>query len=138
MSGNHIYDVPRIGIRFSGNENVIEYNYIHHVNRETNDSGAIYTVGRSWVRRGNVIRYNYIDDTGGYHIVGGVARHPYNTHGIYLDDWASGNQVVYNTVKSSYFAGVFVHGGRDNQIEHNTIVEPINGAGVMFSEWTVT
>jgi len=138
VSGNHIYDVPRIGIRFSGNENVIEYNHIHHVNRETNDSGAIYTVGRSWVKRGNVIRYNYIHDTGGYHIVGGVAKHPYNTHGIYLDDWASGNQVVYNTVKTSYFAGVMVHGGRDNRIEHNIIVEPINGAGVMFSEWPIT
>ena len=45
-SHNLIHDCPRFGIGFGGNNLVIEYNHIRHVNLETADTGAIYTGGR--------------------------------------------------------------------------------------------
>ena len=66
-SHNLIHDGPRIGIEFSGNNLVIEYNEIRHMNLETDDSGAIYTGGRDWISsRGSVIRYNYLHDMIGW------------------------------------------------------------------------
>ena len=58
-SHNLIHDGPRMGIMFSGNNLVIEYNHIRHMNLETEDTGAVYTGGRDWISsRGTVIRYN--------------------------------------------------------------------------------
>src|SRR5207302_676685 len=34
VSHNLIYDTPRMGIIFSGNDHIIEYNHIHHVGLE--------------------------------------------------------------------------------------------------------
>jgi hypothetical protein len=48
-SHNLIHDCPRFGIGFGGNNLVIEYNHIRHVNLETADTGAIYTGGRDWL-----------------------------------------------------------------------------------------
>ena len=39
-----------MGIMFGGNNLVIEYNHIRHVNLETEDTGAVYTGGRDWTR----------------------------------------------------------------------------------------
>ena len=62
-SHNLIHDGPRMGIMFSGNNLVIEYNQIRHMNLETEDTGAVYTGGRDWISsRGTVIRYNYFHD----------------------------------------------------------------------------
>ena len=64
---NYIHDGPRMGIMFSGNNLVIEYNHIRHMNLETEDTGAVYTGGRDWISsRGTVIRYNYFHDMLGF------------------------------------------------------------------------
>ena len=66
VSHNLIHSTPRIGIKFDGNDNIIEYNHVHHVNQETQDSGVIYSCARDWTKRGNIVRYNYVHDSGGY------------------------------------------------------------------------
>lgn len=40
----------------AGNNCIFEYNYLHDLCYEVTDSGAFYT-GRSWILRGNIIRY---------------------------------------------------------------------------------
>ena len=43
---------------FPGNDCIFEYNNLHDLCYEVTDSGAFYT-GRSWIHRGNVIRYSH-------------------------------------------------------------------------------
>ena len=125
VSHNLIHSTPRIGILFDGNDHVIEYNHVHHVNQETQDSGVIFTGTRDWTKRGNIIRFNYIHDSGGYGRNNEKEewRSPFYTFGIYLDDWASGTYVYGNIVKDTTNGGIFIHGGRDNIIENNIIID---------------
>lgn len=55
---NLLHDSPHSAIDFRGNDHILEFNEIHDVCQEANDSGAIYA-GRNWTMRGTVIRYNY-------------------------------------------------------------------------------
>ncbi len=139
ISHNLIHSVPRTGISFDGNDHVIEYNHVHHVNQETQDSGVIYTCARDWTKRGNIVRFNYVHDSGGYgrNTATDNWKTPFYTWGIYLDDWTSGTSVYGNVVARSYYGGVVVHAGRDNIIENNII---LNGLleQVRFQDWPPT
>lgn len=132
ISHNLVYSTPRIGIYFDGNDNIIEYNHVHHVNQETQDSGIIYSCSRDWTQRGNVVRFNKLHESGGYgrNNASETWQRPFKTYGIYLDDYTSGVNVYGNIVSKTYNGAVFVHGGRDNIIENNIIVD--GGKGQMF------
>jgi len=110
---NLIHDAPHMGIFFSGNDHVIEFNEIHHVCMESNDAGAMYA-GRDWTMRGTVIRCNYLHDINGFEGRGCV--------GVYLDDMYCGT-----TIESNLFYRVtmaaFIGGGRDNIVRNNVFVE---------------
>ena len=122
---NLIYDTPRMGIIFSGNCHRIEYNHIHHVNLETQDSGIVYTGGRDWLGgRGCMVRYNYLHDSGGYgQDAGGKWEFPHNSVGIYLDDDAAGVDVIGNIVARCPKNLINLHNARDNRIENNILVD---------------
>ena len=124
-SHNLIHDGPRMGIDFRGNNIVIEYNHLHHLNHETEDTGAIYTSGRDWIgSRGSVIRYNYIHDSLGYgHDDKGVWHSPYSAVGIYLDDNTGGVDVIGNIVVRCSRSCIHLHNARDNFIDNNIFVE---------------
>ncbi|MFM0026982.1 right-handed parallel beta-helix repeat-containing protein [Paraburkholderia madseniana] len=112
-SGNEIYDAQHVAIILHGNDHVLEYNHIHDVDKDVSDAGAIY-FGRDWTERGNVIRYNFIDNIS-----------PSNgrlIYGVYLDDQASGAK-IYGNVFSNVGTGVFIGGGRDNQVKDNVFVD---------------
>jgi len=112
ISHNLIHDEPHSAIIYWGNEMVIEFNEIHHVTMETGDCGAIYT-GRDYSARGNVIRHNFIHDTGGYGM-GSMA--------VYLDDCVSGQSVIGNLFVRTTMA-VMIGGGRDILVENNVFVD---------------
>lgn len=109
---NLIHEHPHCAILFTGNEHVIEYNHIHHVCLETGDVGAIYT-GRDWTYQGNVIRYNFIERTGGVGM---------GSNGIYLDDNVSGIH-VHDNVFYRVPRAMYIGGGRDNTAERNLFVD---------------
>lgn len=128
VSHNLIHDGPRFGIGFNGNKHVIELNHIRHVNLETEDTGAIYVNGRDWLSgRGTVIRYNYIHDVIGYGRRGGTGNFqaPYFTWGIYLDDNASGIDIVGNILVKCVRGGINLHNARDNLISNNVFIDNI-------------
>ncbi len=110
ISNNIISNAPHIGIRFYGNDHVIEFNQIHDVCLETSDAGAIYT-GRDWSARGTIIRHNLIYDIKGLNSNSDVM-------GVYLDDFSSGIN-IYGNVFSRVHRGVLIGGGRDNNIKGN-------------------
>ena len=136
-SHNLIHDGPRMGIMFSGNNLVMEYNHLHHLNRETEDTGAIYTGGRDWIgSRGSVIRYNYIHDMLGYgHDDKGVWHSPHFAWGIYLDDNTGGVDVIGNIVARCSRACLHLHNGRDNWIDNNVFIEG-RLQQIEYSGWT--
>ena len=128
ISHNLIHDAPHIGIIYTANESVIELNEIHHVTMETGDCGSIYT-GRDYTARGNVIRHNYIHDTGGYGM-GSMA--------IYLDDCVSG-QTIYGNIFARTTRAAFIGGGREVAVENNIFVDcvpaiHVDGRGLSKSE----
>jgi len=124
-SHNLIHDCPRFGILFVGNNLVIEFNRIRHVNLETEDTGVIYTGGRDWISsRGTVVRYNFFSDSLGF----GRNREgkwvsPHFAWGIYLDDNAGGVDVIGNIVARCARACLHLHSARDNLIENNIFIE---------------
>ncbi|MFH1024049.1 MAG: right-handed parallel beta-helix repeat-containing protein [Planctomycetota bacterium] len=135
-SHNLIHDGPRMGILFSGNNLVIEYNHIRHMNLETEDTGAVYTGGRDWISsRGTVIRYNYFHDILGFGKKDGKWISPYYAWGVYLDDNTGGVDVIGNIVARCSRAGLHLHNGRDNLIENNVFID--NGLyQAEYSGWT--
>ncbi|WP_165230657.1 right-handed parallel beta-helix repeat-containing protein [Aquisphaera insulae] len=137
-SHNYIHDGPRMGIMFSGNNLIIEYNHVRHMNLETEDTGAVYTGGRDWISsRGTIIRYNRFHDMLGF----GKDEHgrwvsPHFAWGIYLDDNTGGVDVIGNIVYRCSRAGLHLHNGRDNHISNNIFVD--NGPQQYeYSGWRV-
>ncbi|HOE66048.1 MAG TPA: right-handed parallel beta-helix repeat-containing protein [Candidatus Hydrogenedentes bacterium] len=142
---NLIHDAPHIAIMLGGNDNIVEYNDIHHVNKAGADNGAYY-MGRDWTQRGNIIRYNIFHDIYGFGLKNiwqpqpngrYVYESPAGTFGIYLDDLASGTTVFGNIVYRVPLAGALVGGGRDNVFENNVFVDciPAYYTDARNSEW---
>jgi hypothetical protein len=133
---NLIHDGPRMAIMFSGNNLVIEYNHIRHMNLETSDTGGTYTGGRDWISsRGSVLRHNYIHDILGYGWENGRWVSPYYAWGIYQDDNAGGVDIVGNVVARCPRAAIHLHNGRDTVIANNILVD-CTLSMVEYSGWT--
>ena len=124
VRGNTLHDVPRNAIFLKGSENHIFGNDIYRTMLETCDGGAIRMCQRNVDLRGNVIECNRIVDTVGYgYPVGGDFQSPYYSWGIYLDDFTCGTIVRKNLVVRAGRGGIHVHGGSDNLIEGNIVVD---------------
>ncbi|MGB4726345.1 MAG: right-handed parallel beta-helix repeat-containing protein [Thermogutta sp.] len=123
-SHNLIHDCPRFGIQYSGNDHVIEFNHIRHVNLETADTGVIYSGGRDWVSpRGTVVRYNYFHDSIGFGQQNGQWTSPHYAWGIYLDDNSAEVHVYGNIVVRAIRGLIHFHCARDNLVENNIFVD---------------
>lgn len=123
VSHNLIHDCPRFGIVWGGSDHVLELNEIRHCNLETADCGAIYSWQVDWSKRGTIIRHNYLHDIIGFGWENGKWTSPHFNWGIYLDDGTCGVHVYGNIVARTIRGGVHVHGGRDNVIENNILVD---------------
>lgn len=136
--GNHIHHnrierLPHHAINLSNSpngRNIVEYNEIRWVDQEVADSTAI----NCWMeeppvrdaqRCGHIIRYNLIADVYGCQVFEGVVGRKgwFPTSGIYLDNYTSNCVVVGNILIRCGHAGILVHAGKNNLIEHNTIVD---------------
>jgi hypothetical protein len=116
---NRIYNIPAIGVSFTGNNHTIEYNELYNVCTATSDAGAIYS-GNDWTYGGNVIRYNWMHDiTPGNGLTPGTAGY---VMGVYLDDCLSGVN-VYGNCFNRVYRGIEQGGGRNNGITNNMFVD---------------
>ncbi len=118
-SHNEMYNSPHEAITYGGNNHLIEYNLIHHVNLLTDDGGAIYS-GRRWDWYGTVIRYNLIYDLGDY---------GHKPVGIYMDDAIAGQTIYGNIIVNAPRFGLQLGGGQDLDVHDNIVVnslEPIS------------
>ena len=133
---NLIHDCPRFAIQFMGNNHVIEFNHVRHVNLETEDTGAIYTGGRDWLgARGSVIRYNFFHDMLGFGFEKGKWVSPHFAWGVYLDDNTGGVTVFGNIVARARRGLIHLHNGRDNTVENNIFIDGTQQQ-IQLSGWT--
>ena len=131
VSRNYIHDTPRDGIAWNGNDHVIEGNHIRHTNTEISDTAMINACNANWVKRGTVVRWNYLHDPIGF----GKNRdyqwvQHYYCWAIYLDNWTSGTHVYGNICVRVPRGLAHNHGGRDNLIENNVAID---GTDYQFS-----
>jgi len=131
IAHNTIWDTPRYAISLKtldetrqSHRNTVEYNDLRRTNLETNDTGAIETLGRDQQDTGNIIRYNLIlDSVGMTSTPDGRIITPYFSWGIYLDDYSSGTTVYGNIVARTVNGGICVHGGKNNLFENNIFLD---------------
>ncbi|MCK9252560.1 MAG: right-handed parallel beta-helix repeat-containing protein [Clostridiales bacterium] len=123
IAHNLIHDSSRTGIHTRGNRNQIEYNHIRHVNIETSDAAAINLCDRDLTQHDTKIRYNWIHDVLGLHLVGDRWETCHFTFGIYLDDFTSGVDIHGNLIVRTPRGGVFTHATQDVRVTNNVIVD---------------
>jgi len=130
---NRIHNFPRYGVslktfdagNFSHN-NLVEFNEIVNTNQETNDTGAIETLGRDRQLSGNVIRYNFIRHTGGMGTNSdGEILTPHMSLGIFLDGDSSGTTIYGNIILGIATGAISFTNGKNNTFENN--IFGING-----------
>ncbi len=123
---NDIHDTARHPVIMTGRcgGNDISFNRILNSNLETGDTGAIHTYMTYQSERGNRIRNNLIGDVVGLGttFTGELVR-PYYTWGIYLDNDTDKTLVRDNIVFRNVRGGIYIHGGSDNLIENNILVD---------------
>ncbi|MGL4737122.1 MAG: right-handed parallel beta-helix repeat-containing protein [Cellulosilyticaceae bacterium] len=122
---NEIHDAPHMGLFYSGNDHLIEYNELYHVVLQSSDAGAIYT-GYQLCEYGNIIRYNYIHHIGSDH---------FKPQGIYFDDGMAGQVAYGNVLESIPDCGFLIGSGRDNKVSKNLVIDagtPISFDGRLY------
>ncbi len=139
LTHNHVHDSPRYGLAMDvGNDCEFAYNYCHHVNLVTTDSGIIEAAtAHDWrmpvdeQRKrhrphnwGNRVHHNLLHDSGGWKTSpAGQLVFPAFTWAIYLDldcsGWHVHDNVCYNTV----LGGFMLNGGTDNVVKNNIFVD---------------
>lgn len=122
---NRIMKMPKWGvcIAYNSHSNVIEYNEIIDTNQETKDTGAIYIYRHKEIESGNILRYNFIRNSNGLGTTAdGRILSPHYSWGIYLDNYSSNTKIYGNIIVDTVRGGVFIHGGRDNVVENNILV----------------
>jgi hypothetical protein len=138
-SHNLIHDCYHQAILMGGNDNVVEYNLVHHTNLGSEDTGGLYMSSRDYTQRGSLIRYNIFHHCGGFGKSNSWApvregkvqfHYPGFTWGIYLDAPEVGMTVFGNVLYDVPVCGMFNHEGRDNTWENNIIV---NAPGFQIS-----
>jgi len=146
VTHNLIHDGPRFAVQAFGTKHLVEYNHIHDVCLETQDTGAVYTSGRDWIgARGTVIRYNYIHDIVGFgqKNANSGPEKPRSwdrfleASGIYLDDNSGGVDLIGNVVSRCSLACIHLHDARDTLIMNNIFLNA-KQCQTLYGGWTST
>ena len=117
VSHCEIFNSDFQGIYVHGNDHLFQYNEIHHVTLNSDDTSPWY-IGRDPSDRGNIVRYNY------FHHCGNKNR---STMGIYCDDSTTDVAVFGNVFyKMDTRNGMlFSNTGWDLSFENNIVIEPM-------------
>ena len=114
-----IYNSDFQGIYVRGNDHLFEYNYLHDLAMDSDDTSAWY-IGRDPSSMGNVLRYNFFENIG---------RPDRMVMGVYLDDGACGVKIHGNIFyKTASRGSVFSNSGHDVKVTNNIFIESLGPA----------
>ncbi len=126
VAHNEIYNSGYQGIYVHGNDHLFEYNLVHDVSMNSDDTSPWY-LGRDPSDRGNIVRYNF------FHHVG---RQDRMVMGVYLDDGTCGTTIVGNILyKTATYGAVYSNSGQDNIVRNNIFIESYGPAVHIKSMW---
>ncbi|MFC2085755.1 right-handed parallel beta-helix repeat-containing protein [Bacteroidota bacterium] len=126
VAHNEVFGSDFQAITASGNEHVFEFNHVHHVGLDSDDTSP-WGMGRDPSGRGNIVRYNFFHDVGRPDRMG---------MGVYLDDGTSGTLVHGNVFRSvASYGTVYNNAGSDNIITNNIFVDGFGPALHIKSMW---
>lgn len=124
---NEIYNAEMHAIYVRGNEHLFEFNHVHHVALNSNDTSAWY-LGRDPSDQGNVVRHNF------FHEVGRPDRKW--MMGVYCDDATAGVLVEGNVFYHvASFGTVYSNGGHDIVVRNNIFIAGYGPAYQLKSMW---
>ncbi len=123
VSHNEIYNTPFRAIHYSGQNHLIEYNYIHEAVQKTEDMGTTYS-GYHWESQGCVLRYNCLYNIG---------NEDFRSVGIYFDDMLGGQTAYGNAIINCWGHGFLIGGGRDH-VCYNNMVLNAGGYSLMYDQ----
>jgi hypothetical protein len=128
VSRNLVKDCTQIGIRFMGQNLLVQSNEVCGVMYNNDDGGAIYVYqngAMDWLSgRGCKVVGNYVHDVFGYgYNSGGTGCEAY---GIYIDGLVCGVDVASNIVVNIGGTGLHMSGGSDNRYTNNVLVNCAN------------
>ncbi len=114
---NNISDGSYHAVRNFCNDSITRYNEIYNMQKEADDSGAIYISGGT-IARGHVVEYNYIHDNA-------VRRPTHNgwLHGIYFDDGQQGNTASHNIIRGATQAALMSNQSMASTWVGNTAID---------------
>lgn len=127
VSHCEIYNSDWQGIYVHGNDHLFEFNNIHDVTLNSNDTSPWY-IGRNPSDRGNVVQYNYFNNCG----------NPDRMNmGIYCDDSSTdvfvfGN--IFNNMKTNHGV-LFGNTAWDLVMKNNVIIHPISHTAVISAHY---
>ena len=111
---NEIAYAPHSAMSYTGSDNLVAYNYIHHVVTDSSDAGALYC-GGTLSMYGNVVKFNIFEDIGGTE-----GKFP---KAIYMDDGMSGQTIYGNIIINCSGNAINIGGGRENTIVNNLTID---------------
>lgn len=113
VSHNVIYNSGYEGIFVKGNNQIFEYNIIHDVSMNSDDTSPWYT-GRDPSSRGYIVRYNF------FHHIGRKDR---MVMGVYVDDGSCDVQIYGNVFyKVATYGTVYSNSGQDISVKNNMFI----------------
>ena len=114
--------------RSASRHNVIDRNKIQHTALATSDMGAISVIAFEVPPDANTsITNNCVRDAVGWATESdGSIKSPYNSRGLYLDNYASGYTVSGNVFRDAATTGAFIHWGVNNTITNNVFYNNSN------------
>ena len=115
------------GIYVHGNDHVFEYNEIHHVTTNSDDTSPWY-IGRDPSDRGNVVRWNYFHDCGNPNRM---------NMGIYCDDSSTGVTVYGNVFENMAmkYGMLFSNTGWHLRFQNNIVINPLSKTMVISAHY---
>jgi hypothetical protein len=116
VSRNYFAGTPHAALLFYGNDQTIEGNEITNACTNSADMGPVYS-GRRISDRGNIIKNNYLHDTGGL-------------AGIYLDDNFAAASIISNLFSNVAGYNIFMAGGQNHEAINNIF---LNASTAVYS-----
>lgn len=122
ISNNIITDCGYAGIRYMGENSIVEYNVVKNFNLTWHDGGAIYTYNQTASvigARNSIVRNNIVHGISGFDDLG------YNWYsiGIYCDGYSYDLTILNNTIINCY-ASMWLHHNRNIITKNNTFYNP--------------